>query len=193
MVPVRKRRTKLVALGAIVAVALVAVGGFAVVNRSSGWSPAAEPSPSGAWSSFKSPDQRWSVMFPGSATPRAMSMTMPAGTTQIQLTFYTVTSNGVAYEAGAEEIPGDQLSGDPKTVLDSFEQGIKIWGNITGSRDVTFLGQQARELKFSYTNMSLEGVLRYWRSGNRIYLVMVVAKPGATMYPEHFFDTFNES
>ena len=194
MIPVRKRGRKLIAVGALLlAVVVVAVGGFVVINRSSGWTPAAEPSPSGTWYSYRSPDNAWSVMFPSSATPQVVSQTVPAGTGQAEINYYMVTSGGIVYEAGAEDMPSDQVSGDSKTVLDSFEQGIKIWGTINDSRDLTFQGQLARELKFKYTNMSLDGVIRFWLSGTRVYVLMVAGKPGSTMYPEHFFDTFSAS
>ncbi len=193
MAPARKRRTKLVVIGAIVAVVLVAVGGFAVLNQSSGWTPAAEPSPSGTWYSFTSPDNAWSVMFPSSDTPQEMSLSIPLGTTQVQMNCYMVRSDGIVYEAGAEDIPGDQLSTDPNTNLDSFEQGIKVFGTVTDSRDLTFQGFQAREVRFTYTSLSFEGYIRFWVSGSRVYVMMVVGQPGSTMYPEHFFDTFTAS
>jgi hypothetical protein len=193
MAPVRSRRTVLAVFGVIVAVVLVAVGGFVVINRSSGWTPAAEPSPSGSWYSFTSPDSSWSVMFPSAATPQVTSQTTPIGTTQAQLNFYTVNADGIVYEAGTEDVPSDQVTGDSKTMLDSVEQGVKVWGTITNSRDLTFEGQPARELEFKYTNMSIDGSIRFWLSGTRVYMLMVAGKPGSAMYPEHFFDTFNAS
>jgi hypothetical protein len=193
MTLVRNRRTRLFAFGAIAQVLLVAVSGFAVLTESSGWNPAAEPSPRGTWYSFTSPDKAWSVMFPSSATPQIVSQTMPVGRLQVQVTYYMVSSDGVVYEAGAEEVPSGQLSSDSKTNLDGVEEGIKIVAGITDSRELTFQGKQARELKFTYTNLTADGYMRFWASGTRVYMLMVAGKRGSTMYPEHFFDTFDAS
>jgi hypothetical protein len=188
--PAPKRRTKLIVLGAIIASLVAAVGGFAVLSQSSGWTPAPEQSPQGTWYSFTSPDGSWGVMFPGSATPQVMSQKIPVGTEQAEVTYNLVNSGGVVYEAGVMDIPSGQLSVDRNTNLKSFEQGIKIFATITGSRDLTFQGKQARELKFKYTNVDLDGFVRFWVSGDRVYILMVAGAPGATMYPQHFFDTF---
>ncbi len=192
MAPVRKRNTKLMALGAIVAAGIIAVAGFVVVNRSSGWTPDPEPSPSGTWTKFTAPDGGWSINFPGSSTPQAMTMSMPMDGVNVPYTYHMVTAGGVVYEAGEGELPASQLV-KPEAQLSSFEQGIKIWGTVLGSRTLTVGGLEAREFKFKYNSLPLEGVLRAWLSGNHLYMLMVAGSPGSTIYPEHFFETFTEN
>lgn len=192
MPPVQRRRSRLPIFVAIAAVVLLAaVGAVVVLNRSNGWDPGVEPSPSDTWSAFAPADGSWSVMFPGSATPRTMTQTMDTGFGTMAMNLYMTTDGGAVYEAAAEDLPGTALSGDSGSMLTQAEQGIGVFGKVTASRDLVFKTYNAREVKFTYTSMSFDGYARFWIAGQRMYMLMAIAKPGTTMYPEHFFDSFN--
>jgi hypothetical protein len=193
MPPVQERWSKLPILGAIAAVVLLlaAVGAIFLLSPSNSWDPGAEPSPPGTWQAFTCPDGSWSVMFPGSASPRLTTQTTDTGFGTITIEMYVTTDGAAAYEAAAVDMPSAALNGDTDSILSQFEQGMMAGtgGKIIGSRRLTFKTYDAREIKF--TALSLDGYARFWLAGDRIYALMVMAEPGTTMYPEHFFDSFD--
>ena len=129
-------------------------------------------------------------MFPGSGDPQTMSQSMDTIYGSLNLKMYMSVDGGTVYEAAAMDLPSSALNGDTTALLEGIDQGITaVGGKINGSRNLTFKSYPAREIKF--TEMSMDGYARYWVVGQRFYMLMVLAKPGTTMYPQHFFETFN--
>jgi hypothetical protein len=182
-------------LGAVAAVVLfAAVGAFILLGSSNSWDPGVEPSPVDTWSAFTAPDNSWSVLFPGTMSPMTMSQDMDTGFGTTTVKMWATTDGAVVYEAAAIDLPSEALAGDTGSLLDQFQQGMLIGagGRITGSRSLTFQSHEAREVKFTeVSSMKFDGYGRFWLVNARLYLLMVMAKPGSTMYPEHFFDSFN--
>jgi hypothetical protein len=107
---------------------------------------------------------------------------------------YATTSGDAVYEAAGVDVPSEMLVGDMDANLSEFERGFVrgVGGTITGSRRLTFHTYAAREFKFTGVSVQdLEGYVRFWIAGRRVYVLMVLAVPGTTVYPEHFFDAFN--
>jgi len=200
--PVERRQSRpLLVLGAIAAIiVLAAVGAFVASNGSNGsdvWDPGIEPSPSSAWYSFTSPEGSWSVMFPNSSSPMNLSQPVDLASGTLKVNMYMTLDGDSVYEAAWVDLPiGPMGAANTSSFLDGFEKGMVTdsGGEITGSRSLTFKTYDAREVKFSgATGMKLDGYARFWIVGERVYVLMVMGEPGTTMYPEHFFDSFNMS
>jgi hypothetical protein len=192
--PARRVDRRLLAIGGVAVVAVVAlVGILALANRSNGWDPSGEPSPSGTWQSFTSPDGTWSAAFPGYAAPQHMTQTMEMGSSTVAISLYAGLDGDAAYEVAAMDVPSQAMSGSSDEILDNMEQNLLMvpGGTITASRDLTVGPYQAREVKFTgVSTMKLEGYARFWLAGDRVYMLMVFAEPGTVIYPQHFFESF---
>jgi hypothetical protein len=190
--PAANRPTKLLVVGGIAAIAvLVLVGALIAVTRPKGGDASAEPSPSGTWQAFTCPDGSWSVMFPGSMTPRTLTQSWDTGYGTMSMTVYVVGDASAAYEAAAVDIPSTMPSGT--TSLDDLQKGLftLTGGTVASSRNLTVGSYEAREIEFSgMSAQNFSGYARFWVAGDRLYLLMVMAKPGTALYPEHFFDSF---
>lgn len=195
--PAQKRPTKVLVIGGIAAVAVIAlVGALALANRSKGWDPSNEPSPPDTWQSFTAPDGTWSVKFPGYLDPMTVSQSMDMGSVSMTLKMYLAMDGDAAYVAAAIDVPSSVTGLSSATALDQFQRGMfsASGGEITASRDLKVGSYDAREVKFSgVTASNSEGYARFWMTETRIFLLMVMATPGVTMYPEHFFDSFTMS
>ncbi len=189
--PVARPRSKLPTIAVICGVILIAfAGALLMLNVGGGWTPPAESSPQETWRAFSPPDHSWTAMFPDIMEPQTVSQSISSGFSgEITITMYVVSDGKVAYEAASIDVPPSEQGADPKILLDEFGTGVSgTSSQVKGTRTLTVQGYEARESEF--TMMNFDVFARYWIANQRIYLLMAMAMPGQTMYPEHFFDGF---
>jgi len=150
-----------------------------------------EPSPPFTWTSYKSPDGKWSTKFPGSGTPTKTTSTSGTGTYAATEISYEVYYAGVEYAVAYMDLNPSLVSGmDPEALLDVMEMSMTSGAGTTDvvSTASTVGTHPARDV--SLTAMGQQMTMRIFFVGSRFYILMVASAPGASVYPQHFFGQF---
>jgi hypothetical protein len=150
-----------------------------------------EPSPPFSWTTFTSPDGKWSTKFPGSSTPTKTTGTSGSGAYAATETMYMVMYAGAEYAVGYMDLSPSLVSGmDPEALLNVMEMSITTGEGATDivSTPSTVGSLPARDI--SMTSMGVRVNMRIFFVGSRLYMLMVGSAPGTAVYPQHFFALF---
>jgi hypothetical protein len=152
----------------------------------------AEPSPIDTWTTFASPDGKWTVAFPGTKAPTKNVLTSGSGTTAMtETTFLVVDGSGARYLADYTDFTASFVAstGAP-ALLDLMQNGLErsTGGTVVATTPTTELGYAARDVTLVASVMTMN--VRMWMVGSRLYLLLAGANSGSDIYPQHFFAGF---
>jgi hypothetical protein len=150
-----------------------------------------EPSPAFTWTSYTSPDGKWSTKYPGSSAPTKTTSTSGTGQYAATETIYAVVYAGVEYAVAYMDLNPSLVSGmDEESLLDVMEMSMTSGAGATDvvSTPSTVGSHSARDV--SLMAMGQQMTMRIFFVGSRFYMLMVASAPGAKVYPQHFFAQF---
>jgi outer membrane biosynthesis protein TonB len=158
--------------------------------KASGGVGTPEPSPPFSWTSFTSPDGKWSTKFPGSSAPTKTITTTSRGTLSVTETVYAVLYAGVEYDVLYMDLDPSVVSGmDPEALLDQMEISLTSSADSTGVSTPSTVGTNpARDVSMTAAGKAI--TMRLFFVGSRFYALMVASDPGTAVYPQHFFAQF---
>lgn len=150
-----------------------------------------EPSPLAAWTSYAAPDKKWTVRFPSAMAPLNQSLPLNSGVVKGDMTMYVVVDTlSTAYTVAYIDFPTGTIPGGSSAVLKTLESSMaaSLSGTLVTSSDAKVGSIPARDMTVDASGLTYN--LRLFIVNDRFYILMVMADPGATVYPQHFFSTF---
>jgi hypothetical protein len=150
-----------------------------------------EPSPSGVWTTFNSPDGKWSTSIPGKTAPLKSVSTSGTGDTAITQTSFLVTDAlGAVYMVDTADLSDVIVSTLSTDEILQIMEGAFVTSEtaLVSSTSTTEFGYTARDLVLTSGNTTTN--IRMWLVGNRFYMLMASGAGTIQVYPEYFFKAF---
>jgi hypothetical protein len=150
-----------------------------------------EPSPTGVWTTFNSPDGKWSESFPGKAAPLKSVTNSGSGDTAVAQTTYTVQdATGATYLVDTADLsPTLVASLTTDEILQVMEETfVSTAFALVASNDTTEFGYTARDLTLASGDQTVD--IRMWMVDDRFYLLETTGSNRAPAYPQYFFKSF---
>jgi hypothetical protein len=147
--------------------------------------------PSGVWTTFNSPDGKWSESFPGKTAPLKSTTDSGSGDTAIAQTTYTVEdASGATYLVDTADLSPAVVSSLTTDEILQVMEGAFVSSEfaLVASSDTTESGYTAKDLTLASGNATVD--IRMWMVDDRFYLLETVGSNAAPAYPQYFFKSF---
>jgi hypothetical protein len=142
-----------------------------------------------SWSTFTSPEGRYSILMPSEPTTSTQESTAADGTTKIPQYLATSGDSTTTYMVGYYDIPSGLVYDFDKT-RDAFVAAVK--GAILSESSISLGGYSGHELKIFVKGLDKVADstmrVRFYEIRNRIYVVMCISSE--TVDAGRYFDSF---
>jgi hypothetical protein len=151
-----------------------------------------EPSPIDKWTTFASPDGRWTVAFPGTKAPNKSVYSSGSGTEAMtETTFVVLDPSGARYIADYTDFTTSFVNSAGAPALMDLMQNVlerSTGGTAVAVTATTMLGYAARDVTLMASTMTMN--IRMWMVRSRLYVLLAGADEGTDFYPLHFYSSF---